>query len=190
MINDGEIKGDDKDKLGKLLQKPWNPYLMTRHSSITEKSDVLNDFQLKQYAGWTMNSTRARTYVHRQGKQIINPLLQEHGIIEKQERIPVRKDCSKCGHINTVEATMCSKCSFVLDARAWEQTKLEEQQEKKDMDLTISALQQEVENLKENQKDEQKRFEQYLEYREQKKKQELEDEIMRREQSKKFQLNK
>ena len=148
LIKDGEIKGDEKDRLVKLLQKPWNPYLMTRHSSITEKSDVLNDFQLKQYAGWTVNSNRARTYVHRKGKQVINPLLQEHGIVEKQERKLVRKECSKCGFINTTEATLCSKCSFVLNNRAWEQTKLEEEQEKKDLSLTISALRMDIEKLK------------------------------------------
>ncbi|MDH3488358.1 MAG: hypothetical protein OEL82_10010 [Nitrosopumilus sp.] len=56
-----------------------------RHSSITEKTDVLNDFQLKQYAGWGINSTRPRTYVHRKGKQVINPLLEEHGIIQIPE---------------------------------------------------------------------------------------------------------
>ena len=189
MIKEDQIKGEDKDKLVKLLQKPWNPYLMTRHSSITEKSDVLNDFQLKQYAGWTLNSNRARTYVHRKGKQIINPLLEEHGIIEKQERKPVRKECSKCGYINTTEATLCTKCSFVLDSRAWQQTKLEEEQDKKDLNLTISALKQKIDNMEQNQKDEQFRFEQYLEFREKKKKQELEDEILRREHSKKINPN-
>ena len=35
---------------------------------------------------------------------------------------------------------MCFKYNFVVDARAWEQTNLEEQQEKKDMDLTIPDL--------------------------------------------------
>jgi len=186
MVKDKTIKGEDREKSIRLLKKPWNPYLLGRHSSLTEKSDILNDFQLKQYAGWEINSTRPRTYVHRKGKQVINPLLQEHGIIEKQERKPTRKECSKCGYINTTEATLCSKCSFVFNARAWEQTKLEEQQEKRDLDLTISALKQKIENLEQNQYDEQKRFEQYLEDREQKKKQELEDEIMRREQSKKI----
>ncbi|MEX2192509.1 MAG: hypothetical protein WD717_03920 [Nitrosarchaeum sp.] len=184
MIKEKTIKGEDREKLVKLLQKPWNPYLLGRHSSITEKSDILNDFQLKQYAGWEINSTRPRTYVHRKGKQVINPLLEEHGIIEKQERKPTRKECSKCGHINTTEATLCSKCSFVLNARAWEQTKLEEAQEKKDLDLTISALKQKIENLEQSQSDEQKRFEQYLEYREKMKKQELEDELMRHDQAK------
>lgn len=71
----------------------------------------------------------------------------------------------------------------MLNTRAWGQTKLEEQQEKKDMDLTISVLKQKIENLEQNQSDEHKRFEQYLEYREQKKKQELEDEIMRHKQN-------
>jgi len=184
MIKDKTIKGEDREKLVKLLQKPWNPYLLGRHSSITEKSDILNDFQLKQFAGWGMNSTRPITYVHRRGKQVIDPLLQEHGIVEKQERKPTRKECSKCGNVNTTEATLCSKCSFVLNARAWEQTKLEEEQEKKEMDLTISVLKQKIEGLEQNQSDEQKRFEQYLEYREKVKKQELEDELLRREQSK------
>jgi len=63
-----------------------------------------------------------------------------------------------------------SKYSFVLSAAAWEQTKIEEQQEKKDLDLTISALKQKIENLEQNQSDEQRRFEQYLEHREQKRK--------------------
>ncbi len=151
MIKDEEIKGEDKDQLVKLLQKPWNPYLMTRHSSLTEKSDILNDFQLKQYAGWGINSTRPRTYVHRRGKQIINPLLQEHGIIEKHQPRAVRQECSKCGHINTTEATLCSKCSFVLNTRAWEQVRLEEVQEKKDLNLTISALKQKIEILEQKQ---------------------------------------
>jgi len=153
MIKDGEIKGEDKDHLSKLLQKPWNPYLMTRHSSLTEKSDILNDFQLKQYAGWGINSTRPKTYLHRRGKQVINPLLEEHGIIEKHQPKAVRQECSKCGNINTTEATLCSKCSFVLNTRAWEQTKLEEVQEKKDLSLTISALKQKIETLEKQQSD-------------------------------------
>ena len=149
MIKDGEIKGGDKDTLIQLLKKPWNPYLMTRHSSITEKTDYLNDFQLKQLAGWGINSIRPRTYVHRKGKQIIDPLLQEHGIIPKKEHKITRKECPKCGHVNTAEATLCKQCSFVLDTRAWQETKLEEEQEKKELRLEILALKQEQQRMKE-----------------------------------------
>ena len=185
MLQNNEIKGKDKETLSELIKKPWNPYLIGRHSSLTEKTSMLTDHQLTKYAGWTPNTKRRATYIHMSGKEVSNPILEYHGIQVAKKPKSTRKECSKCGFINTVEASLCSKCSFVLSTAAWEQTKLEEQQEKKDMGLTISALKQEVENLKENQKDEQKRFEQYLEYREQKKKQELEDEIKRHDQSKK-----
>ena len=164
MIKNEKIKNDDKDKLVKLLQKPWNPYLLGRHSSLTEKTDMLNDFQLKQYAGWEINSTRPRTYVHRKGKQVINPLLAEHGIIPKQEHKISRKECSKCGHINTIEASLCVQCSYILDARAWKNTKIEEQQEKKELQLTLAAMQKKLEVMEQNQSDEQKRFEQWYNY--------------------------
>ena len=180
MIKDEKIKSDDKDKIVKLLQKPWNPYLLGRHSSLTEKTDMLNDFQLKQYAGWQINSTRPRTYVHRKGKQVINPLLAEYGITPKQERKITRKECSKCGYINTIEASLCSKCSFILDVRAWENTKLEEQQEKKELTLTLTAMQKKIEVMEQNQADEQKRFEQWYHYMEEQKRQQLEDELKRR----------
>lgn len=151
MIEENEIKGEDRQKLIKVLQKPWNPYLIGRHSSITEKTDMLNDFQLKQFSGWSINSKRSVTYIHRKGKQVIAPLLQQYGIIEKKEHKSVRQECSKCGHINTTEATLCSKCSFVLNTRAWEQIKLEEVQAKKDLSLTILALKQKIEKLEQTQ---------------------------------------
>ena len=150
MIQCNEIKGDDSEKLEILLKKPWNPYLFGRHSSITEKSDMLNDSQLKQYAGWKPNSDRAKTYVHRKGKQVINPLLQEHGIIEKQERKPVRKECSKCNFINTTEATICSNCSFILDTRGWKYIKLEEEEKEKDLRLQLKILESRVKEHEKN----------------------------------------
>ena len=70
--------------------------------------------------------------------------MEEHGILEKQERKPVRKECSKCGCINTVEASICSQCSFVLDTRGWQQTKIEEEQKEKETELKISALEKKI----------------------------------------------
>lgn len=151
MVKKHEIKGEDRSNLIKVLQKPWNPYLIGRHSSITEKTDMLNDFQLKQFSGWSINSKRPVTYVHRKGKQVINPLLQKYGIQENSETKVTRKTCGKCGEINTVESKLCSNCSFVLDNRAWEQIKLEEIQDKKDLNLTISALKKKIESLERNQ---------------------------------------
>jgi len=155
MLQNDDIKGKDKETLSELIKKPWNPYLIGRHSSLTEKTSMLTDHQLTKYAGWTPNTKRRSTYIHMSGKEVSNPLLEYYGIQVAKKPKPTRKECSKCGFINTVEASMCSKCSFVLNTAAWEQTKLEEVQEKKDLNLTISALKQKIENLEKNQSEKQ-----------------------------------
>ena len=182
MLENGDIRGTDKEILTGLMKKPWNPYLIGRHSSLTEKTNLLTDHQLTKYAGWVPSTKRRETYIHMSGKEVNNPLLQYHGIEIITKPKPTRKECSKCGCINAVENSICSQCSFVLNARAWHETKSEEEQEKKDLNLTISVLKQKIENLEQNQIDEQIRFEQYFKYREQKKKQEVEDELMRHKQ--------
>ena len=140
IIKDGQINKNESDLLRILLKKPWNPYLIGRHSSITEKTDTLTDSQLKQFSGWTPNSDRIITYVHRKSKQVINPLLEEYGIVEKKERMPTRKECPKCGNVNTNESIICSDCSYVLNNKGWEYIKLEEEQKDKDLKLQLAAL--------------------------------------------------
>ena len=93
-----------------------------------------------KYAGWNPNTKRRATYIHMSGKEISNPLLEYHGIQIPKKPKSTRKECSKCGFINTVEASICSKCSFVLNTTAWETAKLEEEQEQKDLKLKLSAL--------------------------------------------------
>lgn len=138
--DDSKIKGKDKEALYELVKKPWNPYLVGRHSSLTEKTSMLTDHQLTKYAGWTPNTKRRATYIHMSGKEISNPLLEYHGIHIPKKPKSTRKECSKCGFVNTVEASICSKCSFVLNTAAWETVKLEEEQEQKDLKLKLSAL--------------------------------------------------
>lgn len=147
MLETGNIKGKDKEILTGLLKKPWNPYLIGRHSSLTEKTNLLTDHQLTKYAGWVPSTKRRETYLHMSGKEVNNPLLQYHGIEIAHKPKPVRKECSKCGCVNAVEASICSQCSFILDARAWQETKLEEEQNKKDLNLTISLLQKKITTL-------------------------------------------
>ena len=110
----------DSKTLQKLMLKPWNPYLVGRHSSITEKTDILLDHQLTSYAGWTPNTKRRATYIHRSGKQTRTPLLEHYGIEERKVKKPTRKTCPKCSTVNTTEATLCSNCSYVLNQTAWE----------------------------------------------------------------------
>ena len=147
MLNNNEINGSDKNILSELIKKPWNPYLIGRHSSLTEKTSMLTDHQLTKYAGWTPNTKRRATYIHMSGKEVSSPLLEYHGIQAAKKPKSVRKECSKCGSVNTVEASICSKCSFVLNTAAWETAKIDETQEKKELNLTISALKQKIDDI-------------------------------------------
>ena len=144
MVEENTVEKEDVEKMIVLLKKPWNPYLVGRHSSITEKTDTLTDSQLKQFSGWTPNSDRITTYVHRKGKQVIAPLLEEYGILEKKERPLARKECPKCGTVNTHESIICSNCSFVLNNKGWEHTKLEEIEKEKSLKLQLSALESKI----------------------------------------------
>ena len=126
MLDDDSIKGKDKEILTELMKKPWNPYLIGRHSSLTEKTNILTDHQLTKYAGWVPSTKRRETYIHMSGKEVNNPLLQHHGIEVMKKPKPVRKECIKCGFVNTVEASICSQCSFALDTKGWQVAKSEE----------------------------------------------------------------
>jgi hypothetical protein len=50
LLESPNVSVEDKQKIKELLRKPWNPYIR-RHSALTEKSDILNEHHLRQYAG-------------------------------------------------------------------------------------------------------------------------------------------
>lgn len=140
MLDDGSINGKDKDILTELMKKPWNPYLIGRHSSITEKTNLLTDHQLTKYAGWVPSTKRRETYIHMSGKEVSNPLLQHHGIEVIKKPKPVRKECAKCGFVNTVEASICSQCSFALDTQGWNIAKSEEKKTREKNQMLIDEV--------------------------------------------------
>ena len=51
LLEDPKVSPEDKVKIRELLKKPWNPYIR-RHSALTEKSQILKENVLRQYAGW------------------------------------------------------------------------------------------------------------------------------------------
>jgi len=150
LLENGDIHGKDKKILTGLMKKPWNPYLIGRHSSLTEKTNLLTDHQLTKYAGWVPSTKRRETYIYMSGKEVCNPLLEYHGIKEIEKPKPIRKNCPKCGFINTVESSICSKCSFILNNVAWEENKLNEQRKEKEINLTITALTKKTKELEAN----------------------------------------
>jgi hypothetical protein len=51
LVDNPNILPEDKQKIRELLKKPCNHYII-RHSSLTEKSTILNEYTLRQFAGW------------------------------------------------------------------------------------------------------------------------------------------
>jgi hypothetical protein len=75
---------EDKLKIQDLLKKPSNLYIR-RHSAITEKSKILREHVLKQHSGWSGRSQMHLKYLHYFGNGSSHSLLQEYGIIPRDE---------------------------------------------------------------------------------------------------------
>ncbi len=86
---DPTVPEEDKRKIRALLKKPWNPYLVHRHSTLTERGEEggLGDSpQFDQYAGWTLGSRQRRRYVHLKSKSSSKALLKQWGVkLETEE---------------------------------------------------------------------------------------------------------
>ena len=62
LLNNPNVSSEDKQKIKELLKKPWNPYIR-RHSALTEKSGILKEHHLRQYAGWSPSSQMHLKYI-------------------------------------------------------------------------------------------------------------------------------
>jgi len=63
LLDNPNVLPEDKQKIREVLKKPWNPYIR-RHSSLTEKSTILKEHILRQYAGWSPGSNMHLKYLH------------------------------------------------------------------------------------------------------------------------------
>src|SRR5919197_1224857 len=80
--NNPNVSNEDKQKISELLKKPWNPYIR-RHSSLTEKSTILKEHTLRQFAGWSAGSNMHLKYLHYFGNESNDSILEAYGIIPK-----------------------------------------------------------------------------------------------------------
>lgn len=84
LLNDPKVPQEDKERIQELLKKPWNPYI--RHSALTQKSKILKEHSLRQYAGWTTNSDVPQRYINLFGNEASESLLQAYGFTRKDQR--------------------------------------------------------------------------------------------------------
>jgi hypothetical protein len=115
------LSSQEKQYIQELLRKPWNPYIR-RHSSLTQKSKFLKEHILRQHAGWSPRSNMHLKYVHYFGNESSESILQEYGILPKDnEEVDVLrpKQCPNCQEPNRPDQKFCTKCKLALTYEAW-----------------------------------------------------------------------
>ena len=145
LLDDPNVLPEDKQKIRELLKKPWNPYIR-RHSALTEKSGILKEHHLRQYAGWSPGSNMHLKYLHYFGNESSESLLEAYGIEAKSKQLcdTLRpKQCPNCNEPNKPDSKFCAKCRMVLTYDAYSET-LESEKQKEDR---VSALEQQMQSL-------------------------------------------
>ena len=86
LLTSPNVLPEDRQKIRELLKKPWNPYIR-RHSALTEKSGILKEHHLRQFAGWSPGSNMHLKYLHYFGNESNDSILEAYGIISKDKKI-------------------------------------------------------------------------------------------------------
>ena len=100
LLDNPNVLLEDKQKIKELLKKPWNPYIR-RHSSLTEKSTILKEHTLRQFAGWSMGSNMPQIYLHYFGNESSEDLLEAYGISTGRKNL----------HSDVLRYRQCPNCS-------------------------------------------------------------------------------
>ena len=133
LLDNPNVLPEDKQKIRELLKKPWNPYIR-RHSSLTEKSTILKEHTLRQFAGWSPGSNMHLKYLHYFGNESNDSILEAYGIISKGKQLSEAlrpKQCPNCNEPNKPDSKFCAKCRMVLTYDAYSET-LESEKQKED----------------------------------------------------------
>ena len=120
---------------------------------LTEKSKMIHEHQLRQYAGWSARSMMHLNYIHYFGNEASESLLKEYGVITKDKNnsdILDPKQCPNCNEPNKPNSRFCAKCRLVLSYDAYNET-LEEQKKNEDklaaMEDKFNTIQLQIQSL-------------------------------------------
>ena len=151
LLKDPTVPNEDKHKIQQLLKKPWNLYIR-RHSSLTAKSKFLHGSIFNQHAGWSPRSNMHLKYVHYFDNESSESILQEYGILPKDNQkvdLLKPKQCPNCNEFNRPDQKFCVKCRMVLVYDAYNET-LEKQQEKEsEVQKLIKKQEQDMKSMRE-----------------------------------------
>jgi hypothetical protein len=141
------------------LKKPWNPYVR-RHSSLTEKSKILKEHTLRQFAGWPTNSNMPQKYLHYFGYESCESLLEAYGIQTKDQKLTDMlkpKQCPNCNEPNKPDSKFCAKCRMVLTYDAYSETLDKQQEKESDVQVLKERYEQDMKAMREDIKEEMKK---------------------------------
>jgi integrase/recombinase XerD len=143
LLDNPNVPPEDKLKIKELLKKPWNPYVVGRHTSLTQKSRILKESTLRIFAGWTANSDMPRRYIHLFGNAACEDILQAYGLVDKEQQIEQLKpkQCPNCSEPNKPDSKFCAKCRMVLTYDAYSETIEEKQKSNNDLETLKQQMQ-------------------------------------------------
>jgi integrase/recombinase XerD len=152
LLDNPNVSLEDKQKIRDLLRKPWNPYVVGRHASLTQKSRILKEATLRVFAGWTTNSDMPRRYIHLFGNAAFEDILEAYGLVSKDQQMSSllqNKQCPNCSEPCKPDAKFCAKCRMVLTYDAYHETINED----KHKDKEIQSLKEQMLLMQESQKE-------------------------------------
>src|SRR5215218_6734819 len=91
-------------RAAQALSKPSNPYLR-RQSSLSEKARLVNEYTLRQHAGWTKNSDMIEIYTHELAGESSEDLLLAYGIDVKKKNAATATTINDKGENKAAEAS-------------------------------------------------------------------------------------
>ena len=153
LLNDENVPIEDKNKIQNLLKKPWNPYIR-RHSGLTEKSKLkqLNEYQLRQYAGWSPRSQMHLKYIHYFGNEASESLLEAYGIVTSDKELTnilQYKQCPNCAEPNKPENQFCVSCKMVLTFGVYHETLEKEKKRESELKDLKESHEQDMKSMRE-----------------------------------------
>ena len=150
LLESPNVLPEDKPKIKELLKKPWNPYIL-RHSSLTEKSKILKEHILRQYAGWSIGSSMPQKYLHYYGNESSESILQAYGIMPKDQQVEQLrpKQCPNCSEPNKPDSKFCAKCRMVLTYDAYSETIEEKERKESEVKRLQDKYEQDMKTMRE-----------------------------------------
>jgi len=113
LLEDNSVPEFDKSYIRNMLTKPFNLYIQ-RNSALTDKSTIVKEHILRNYAGWSVTSKMPQRYIHYFGSESSKSILKAKGVIKENEREPQNtlksKQCPNCFESNKQDNRFCSKC--------------------------------------------------------------------------------